>query len=341
MNIAPASIEPRESFASRLHRRMTAARFLTISLLLHSILVLLAGGVVLFRVLEPAPDFAAAGGEIIGEQSEVPPTDPAPKVEEMPPQVQTPQTNAPPIEVLTTTGASSLTLASATTALRGFGSEGLAEKVGEMGKGLGAGQGPGRVGGTMMNFFNTKANAQSVVFVVDVSGSMLSSPKSVETYEVLEKEVAKVLRSLPATAKFGVVVFSREARPFREHLISATSNDKVKAINWLKKMSPAAARDPRTSEDEKQFHHGTRADLGLERAFAMQPDVIFFVSDGEPTGAKPPQILEKVQAAQNALPRPAVVNVVAYLADDGQAFMRDLAKQNQGTFREITLADVK
>ena len=39
--------------------------------------------------------------------------------------------------------------------------------------------------------------------------------------------------------------------------------------------------------------------------------------------------------------KPAVVNVVAYVADGGQGFMRILATQNQGAFREITLADVK
>jgi ABC-type arginine transport system ATPase subunit len=341
MNAAAAAASPKETLAARLRRQVAAARFLTISLLLHCIVVLLAGSVVLFHVLEAAPDFSAEGGNLVGEQSDALAEDAAPKLEEAQLQVQMPTSNAPAIEVLTTTGASSLTLASASSSMRGLGTEGLAEKVNNLGKGLVVGQGAGRMGGTMMNFFNTKANAQSVVFVVDVSGSMLSSPKSVQTYEVLEKEVAKVLRGLPATAKFGVVVFSREARAFREQLISATSDDKVKAINWLKKMSPEVTRDPRTSEDERQFHHGTRADLGLERAFAMQPDVIFFASDGEPTGVRPPQILEKVQALQKELPRPTVVNVVAYLADGGQPFMRDLAKQNQGTFREITLADVK
>ena len=73
----------------------------------------------------------------------------------------------------------------------------------------------------------------------------------------------------------------------------------------------------------------------------MQPDVIFFISDGEPTGAKPPEILEQVQAAQKNLAKPAIVNTFAYLADGGQKFMAELAKQNLGTFREINPRDVK
>ena len=177
--------------------------------------------------------------------------------------------------------------------------------------------------------------------VMDVSSSMVSGGKSPKTYALLEKEVTKLIHGLPDRAFFGIVVFSREARPFRNRLVRATNEDKEKAINWVKKMSPEVANDPQAEEDERQFHHGTRADLGLEQAFAMIPDVIFFASDGEPSGKTPPQILEQVTAAQKERAKPAVVNVVAYVADGGQSFMRDLATRNQGAFREITLADVK
>jgi hypothetical protein len=136
-------------------------------------------------------------------------------------------------------------------------------------------------------------------------------------------------------------VFSRDARSFRNRLVRATNEDKEKAINWVKKMSPETANDAQAEEDERQFHHGTRADLGLQQAFGLVPDVIFFASDGEPSGKTPPQILDQVTAAQKERTKPAVVNVVAYVADGGQSFMHDLATQNQGTFREISLADVK
>ena len=69
----------------------------------------------------------------------------------------------------------------------------------------------------------------------------------------------------------------------------------------------------------------------------MNPDAICIVSDGVPTdgGYNGKNILEMVKERQKKMPRPAVINVIAYLADSGQQFMKDLAEQNQGSFKEI------
>jgi hypothetical protein len=91
----------------------------------------------------------------------------------------------------------------------------------------------------------------------------------------------------------------------------------------------------------KAFHHGTRADLGLAEAFNMKPDLIFFVSDGEPTGAQPAAILAAVAEAQKELARPAPIHSVAYMADSGQKFMKDLAEKNGGMYREVNPSDVQ
>lgn len=339
MHTLSASAALSESFTNRLARKIAAMRFLTFSLLLHMVLVLLTGGVVLFRVMTPAPDFEAIGGTLIAENlaaQQAPPETPTAPTQEV--RVTQPTISAP-IDAIVSTGASSFQINSEPV-LRNLGTGDLAGKMVGMGKGL-SGTGNGKIGGTMMRFFNTMSQAQSVVMVLDVSSSMVTGQKSPQTYAVLEKEVSKLIRGLPDNAYFGIVAFSRDARGFHNRLIRASSEDKVKAINWVKKMSPEVANDARTEEDERQFHHGTRADLGLEQAFALQPDVIFFASDGEPTGKAPPEILAQVVAAQKERAKPLVVNVVAYVADGGQSFMRDLATQNQGAFREITLADVK
>jgi hypothetical protein len=327
-----------ESFSIRLSRKMAGLRFLTFSLLLHMILLLLTGGVVLFRVLSPAPDFEPRGNlfsEELGDQiMHLQDTVTAP-TEDV--HIAAPVNSL--LDAIASTGAANFHLPSAST-FHHIGPGDLMDKVVGLGKGL-SGATNGKAGGSMMRFFNTMSQAQSVVMVMDVSSSMVSGGKSPKTYALLEKEVAKLIHGLPDRASFGIVVFSREARSFRNRLVRATNEDKEKAINWVRKMSPEVAGDLQAEEDERQFHHGTRADLGLEQAFALLPDVIFFASDGEPSGKTPPQILEQVTAAQKERAKPAVVNVVAYVADGGQSFMRDLATQNQGAFREITLADVK
>ena len=53
------------SLAQRLQERIAQSRFFTFSLLLHSVIVVLAGSAVLFHRSQPAPDFAPPGGVVL------------------------------------------------------------------------------------------------------------------------------------------------------------------------------------------------------------------------------------------------------------------------------------
>ncbi|HET6407799.1 MAG TPA: VWA domain-containing protein, partial [Chthoniobacteraceae bacterium] len=190
-------------------------------------------------------------------------------------------------------------------------------------------------------FMGVQSSGTSVIFVVDVSGSMISGEKSMKTYEVLEREVIRFIRNLDERSGFGIVVFSKDARSYKQQLVRATREEKDRGINWLKKLTPENYKNPKLDEEERNFHHGTRADRGLAEAFEMRPDIVFFISDGEPTGASPTQILRQVEQAQVNASKKTAVNAVAYLADSGQSFMRELAEKNGGTFREVNPRDVK
>ncbi len=322
---------------SGLYRAIAGARFATASFLLHVIIVILAGSVVLVESFSPTQDFVAGTGELLGENEvSAPPEDEAmqPTIE-----LSEPQVSSPGLDLVLTANTASFAMPASPQVVRGIGNI-LDGKVAELGKGLSRGMGGGKPGGTAMSFFGTKAKASSVVFVVDVSGSMISGEKSVKTYGVLEKEIARVIRSLNAQSRFGIVVFSRDALRYKEELIRANNEEKERAMNWLRKLSPERGRDRNATEEEREFHHGTRADRGLDEAFAMKPDVIFFVSDGEPTGKRPTEILQQVIEAQKPLESPVIINAVAYLADSGLAFMKELAKQTRGEYREVNPKDL-
>ena len=219
--------------------------------------------------------------------------------------------------------------------------------------GFGTGVGPpggggmgGGGGGAGINFFGLRSQAKTVVFVFDVSGSMVQGKKSPVSYEKLEDEIIKVIKSLPQGAKFGLVAFAKDADPYRQEPVEARQDEKANAISWLKSMNPATALKEAKPGDKAPFksykdgrHQGTRADRGLERAFKMKPDAIFFISDGEPTGGTPAVIFKEVEAAQKNLSKPATINAVAFLADSGQKFMKELAEKNQGVFREVNPRD--
>ncbi len=232
--------------------------------------------------------------------------------------------------------------------------------------------GGGSGGGSGINFFGLRTRAKSIIFLVDVSDSMVmdlnlgvvatpglptsSLPKKAvkgpATYAALEREVTRAIRTLDASMSFSVVCFAGEVASYQPMLKPAIDSEKERSIKWIQERSPslnvvaeARAADRAaagfkavagaTTNVTKFNHGGTRAAAALDLAFSMNPDAICFVSDGIPTDKIATQILTDVQGKQKQMPRPAVINVIAYLADSGQKFMQDLASQNQGAFKEI------
>ena len=335
---------PKKTLLLRLQLRLAQARFFTFSALLHVVLVIIGGSVVLIQQVVEAPDFETAGDPLVSVEPSMQPKHDELQIKPVNFEPAPPTAIAPPISVVRATAPTSVPM-SATAPIPTLGhdlGEMMRKAADEMSKGSGTVGSPmGKPGGTMMKLFNVQAKAQNVVFVVDVSGSMITGEKSVKTYEVLEREIVKVINSLGDKNTFGIVAFSKDAEAYKPQLVRANNAEKGRGVNWLKKISPDQINDPRASEEERQFHHGTRADLGLARAFAMQPDTIFFISDGEPTGVRADQVLDQMKALQSNLPQPVTIHAIAFLADGGQKFMEDLAAQNRGTFREVNPKDVK
>ena len=233
--------------------------------------------------------------------------------------------------------------------------------------------GGGGGGGSGINFFGLRTRAKSIVFLVDVSDSMVMplppglvaaklapgapkpAPKGPQTYKALETEVIRGIRSLDKAMTFSLVCFAGDVEPFKPSLVPANDLEKERAIKWLQAHSPglnvvASQRDAErvaagfdkaktgVANSVTKFNHaGTRSLAALQFAFAMNPDAICFVSDGEPTdgGYKARDMLPAVEELQKKLPRPTAINTVAFFADGGFEFMKALADKNQGSFKEI------
>ena len=74
-----------------------------------------------------------------------------------------------------------------------------------------------------------------MVFVFDISGSMVQGRKSPKTYDDLEDEVKRVIRTLDDKTQFGLVAFAGSAHLYKPQLVPATSDEKQRAISWLRK----------------------------------------------------------------------------------------------------------
>ncbi len=103
------SPEPEKNFVTRLQERLAASRFLTFSVLLHAVLVLMGGSVVLFKQYVEPPDFAA-DGDLVGSEVQVQaPAEQPPDLTQQTFTPQTPQLQAPTVSAISTTNVSTPT----------------------------------------------------------------------------------------------------------------------------------------------------------------------------------------------------------------------------------------
>jgi hypothetical protein len=92
----------KKTFAKKLQERIAASRFLSISLLLHAIIVILGGSVVLFKAYVEPSDFEAAGGVWLAMSRQVAaPPEENPNLSDQVFVQEQPVVNAPTIDTIT------------------------------------------------------------------------------------------------------------------------------------------------------------------------------------------------------------------------------------------------
>jgi hypothetical protein len=141
-------------------------------------------------------------------------------------------------------------------------------------------------------FFGREILSKKIVFVIDVSGSMIMKDRGTgggeagkgarqgaSEYSKMSKdrmrieraknELKKAIAALSPKAKFNVIAFSNGVSPWqRRKLVLATSRNKQAAIAFADKFSA---------------NGGTYTDDALKEAFAnKEADTIYFLSDGAP-----------------------------------------------------------
>lgn len=153
MNDAPES----KPFVQKLQERLAASRFFTFSLLLHVIIVVLGGGVVLFKAYVEPPDFVSEGGGLVSaDETAIQPPEDQPDPSEQIFTPDQPEISAPSMDAITTTSTLQTTfkLASIPTPIKPVAtdmSKTIAQATRQLAKGAGKGvpsDMAGRMGGS-------------------------------------------------------------------------------------------------------------------------------------------------------------------------------------------------
>ena len=219
---------------------------------------------------------------------------------------------------------------------------------------IGGGAIGGTGSGTPINFFGIRDVSTSVVIMIDVSDSMFSRTGDAEgsklvkigkeqSFQAVRDEAIKLVQSLTAGTRFGIVRWSGGAYTWTPELVPAPPETKEAAIAHIQSdvnMKKAPKKPDRPG--------GTRHDYALEEAFKLKPETIYMITDGNATGESPvdpgrkitPDDIYKVaDEGQKTLSKKARLHAIYYLtgkekAEEKQLLMR-LASRNGGQFRNV------
>lgn len=195
---------------------------------------------------------------------------------------------------------------------------------------------------TASSFFGIEDAGQRVVIVVNTSVSVVNkAERRGVTIDRIQKEMISLVEGLDSNALFGIVQFSQGVRTFESFLAPATAANKEAVKQWV----PANLKgNPRAAADQQFYGH----EAAFEAAIALEPDVIFLVTDGQLNRREGsvgnytyPEIsyaefLRTLQTLGRSGARPARIHVVGFemKASDAEG-MRRLTREFGGQLREF------
>ena len=157
--------------------------------------------------------------------------------------------------------------------------------------------------------------ARKIVYVVDRSGSMLT------TFEAVRRELRSSIDKLRRSQRFHVIFFNAgpplENRP--KKLVPATASQKKRLLEFLDTIQAEGSTDPVPA---------------MQRAFAVKPDLIYFLTDGD----FDPLLLEKLRQWNGG--KKVRIFTLAYVSEAGRVLLEQIARENNGEFKFISEHDI-
>lgn len=172
------------------------------------------------------------------------------------------------------------------------------------------------------------SEARSIVYVVDASGSMLTTLE--DTFRELRRSVDQLHPTqrfqvlLVQNTKGGATHLRAPIPPGARDLVlaSATRRNKSALYKWLDKVDAAGRSDP----------------IGaLEAALALEPDAVFVLSTrltgADDTDVRADHVLARLEAlnpANNRAKRPAAIKTIAILEEDPTGLLKAIGLTHGG-----------
>lgn len=215
-----------------------------------------------------------------------------------------------------------------------------------LGSGLGGGGlGGGGAGGTGLSFFGIKTEGSRIILLFDVSASVLNKAQaSGMPLTRIKEETLGLIQKLPLNARYSIVQFVRNYKPFSDALVAATPPNRERAAQWMDTewnetgMLGARQRGVRTASPNG-------LPIVLDFAFSLKPDTVFLISDGSFEQTSPgdanrsipsDEIQAQLKRLQQAAGKEVPIHFIGFqMKDAHREFWRRTAQRSGGKFREI------
>jgi len=324
-----------------------------IAIVAHAVILFLLGLVVMNIPAPTPPEIVTRAATVLDEQT-VQKQEIQKIVQRKP--VQSAQAQ---MEVMTVNGASKFAMPDLDTDLTTFDPIGMGDSFGAS-LSFDAGE-----DGGMVSFFGSRSVSKRVVFAVDYSASMRSQDKDV----LMRKELSKSLNSLPGGIEYQVIFFAGPAWTHGDEVKARSGNNSflVEADRgsdkweWDRGFTPGSGRNgalyhptwgmepgklpqPKYISssrsnirksikivEETKLVYGTDWRWPLYMAMNMEPDTIFFMTDGAFGAPNKERMIDDLISYSKKKGRPKI-NTICMMVLSAEKELTELAEKTRGEF---------
>jgi len=203
--------------------------------------------------------------------------------------------------------------------------------------------------GGYVKYFNLDIRTKRILFIIDFSGSMREKVKLKTRYagnnehvkyELVKRELEKVIRALPKDAVCNVIFFNHEVSVWREGeggqpaLVAMNDSNKSDLLQYLWETNPGGSTNLYGAL-EKGLSMGSRG--VFDKYYKTAYDSLFVLSDGAPSSGKitDTKLILREVAKTNKLRRIRIHSIVFGDATNNLRFMKGLAEQSGGQFHHV------
>ena len=203
--------------------------------------------------------------------------------------------------------------------------------------------------GGYVKYFNLNVRTKRILFIIDFSGSMREKVRLKTRYagnnehvkyELVKRELEKVIRALPKDAVCNVIFFNHEVSVWREGkggqpaLVPMTDANKSDLLQYLWETNPGGSTNLYGAL-EKGLSMGSRG--VFDKYYKTAYDSLFVLSDGAPSAGKitDTNLILREVAKINKLRRIRIHSIVFGDATNNLRFMKGLAEQSGGQFHHV------